>query len=551
MKKLYILFLLSSFIGFSQNPGDLVITEYLNDSDAVSDTVGEWFEIYNTTGSAIDLDGWTIRDDGSDSYTFSATLLVPANSYFVLGRGPNDPSNGGVSLDFSYGDGVFTLGNGDDEIVLVSPTDVEIDRVNYGSGNGFPDEGPGTSLILDPTLTIATADNNDGSNWCFSSSSFGGGDLGTPGAQNDTCTATCEANLGASNATCDTINPGATDDTYTVTLAYTGAATGEMFVVSTSPTGFTIGGDDPTAVADGTITISGVTEGTDITITVDNTADGGLCTLTRDITTPVCIPTGSVDLELQGVIDFTVPEGGSAGKAVHVVATANIADLSEYSIAVVSNGGGTYGASFDFPSISVSTGEHILLARDLTAMENYFTTAGYNLFDYQILATSSVTQNGDDTIGLFKNGSLVEEMGDPNVDGTGESWEYLDSWAYKNTPGSTWPMGWIYGSVNCTDGSNTIFDSSCVYPFVASLSNTELTRDELSIYPNPVNSGVINITSAIEGVKSIQLFDIMGRNVISTAITSNTLDVSNLRTGIYLLKVTIADRTSTTKLIIE
>ncbi len=550
MKKLYILFLLCSFIGFSQSPGDLVITEYMNDSDAVSDVVGEWFEIYNTTGSSIDLDGWTIRDDGSDSYTFSGTLLVPANSYFVLGRGPNDASNGGVNLDFSYGDGVFTLGNGDDEIVLVSPTAVEIDRVNYGGGNGFPDEGPGISLILNPTLTISSADNNDGSNWCFSSSSYGDGDLGTPGAANDTCVASCQTNLGASDATCDTTTPGATSDTYTATLAYSGAATGETFVV-TSTSG-AVGGDDPTSVAAGTITVTGIAEGTDITITVDNTGDGGLCALTRDISSPICEPTGSVDLELQGIIDFTVPEGGSSGKAVHLVATANIADLSEYSIAVASNGGGSYSSTdFTFPNIAVSAGEHILLARDLVAMENYFTTSGYNLFNYQIEATTSVTQNGDDTIGLFKNGSLVEEFGDINVDGTGEPWEYTDSWAYKNTSGSVWPAGWDYGGVDCTDGSTTTFDSSCVYPFVSSLSSEDFSSAELSIYPNPVNKGIVNIKSQLTGTKTVILYDIMGRTVLNTKLNTDVLDVSSMKSGMYLLQVSVDGRSSTTKLIIE
>ncbi|OZV70571.1 lamin tail domain-containing protein [Winogradskyella aurantia] len=556
MKKLYLLFLLCSFIGFSQNPGDLVITEYMNDPSAVSDTVGEWFEIYNTTSSSIDLDGWTIRDDGTNSFTFSGTLLVPANSYFVLGRGPNDPTNGGVNLDFSYGDGSFTLGNGDDEIVLVSPTAVEIDRVNYGSGNGFPDEGPGTSLILDPTLTIASADNNDGANWCFSSSPYGDGDLGTPGAANDSCIATCETNLGASDATCDTTTPGATSDTYTATLAYSGAGTGETFVVSS--TSGVVGGDDPTSVADGTITVTGITEGTDVTITIDNTGDGGLCTLTRDITSPVCEPTGSVDLELQGIIDFTVLEGGAEGKAVHVIATADIADLSEYGIGVANNGGGSDGQEYTFDAISVSNGDHILVARSLTAMENFLTTAGYNLFDHLLVANTSISQNGDDAIELYKNGAIVETFGDPNVDGSGESWEYTDSWAYKDPLGSVWPAGWTYGGVDCTDFDSgnppatwTTFDTPCVYPFVSSLSTDEFAANELSIYPNPVNSGRVNIQSQIAGDKMIELYDIMGRSVISTVITSNSLDVTGLKTGMYLLKITIGSKTSTTKLIID
>lgn len=553
MKKLYILFFVCSFLGFSQNPGDLVITEYLNDAGAVSDTVGEWFEIFNTTGSPISIDGWTIRDDGTNTHTIDGmtggTVMVPPGGYLVLGRSSNQTENGGAAVDYSYGTDGFTLGNGDDEIVLVAPGDVEIDRVNYGSGNGFPDEGAGVSLILDPTLTIATADNNDGANWCFSSSAFGDGDLGTPGAPNDTCTATCETNLGASDAVCDTTNPGPNDDTYTATLSYSGAATGETFTVTA--TAGTVGGDDPTAVADGTITITNVPEGTDITITIDNTGDGGLCALSRDITSPVCVPTGSVDLELQGIIDFTVPEGGSSGKAIHVVATADIADLSEYGIGVANNGGGTDGQEYTFDAIAVSNGDHILIARDLTAMENYLTTAGFNLFDEFLVASTDISQNGDDAIELYKNGAVVETFGDVAVDGTGEAWEYTDSWAYKNTLGAVWPTGWDYGGVDCTDGSTTTFDSTCVYPFVESLSNTDFSREELSIYPNPVNSGFVNISSTIGGDKTIELYDVMGRNVMSTILSSNTLDVSSLKSGMYLLKVTIANRTSTTKLIID
>ena len=84
MKKLYFLFLLCTSIGVAQSAGDIVVTEFMADSDAVSDTVGEWLEIYNATTSAIDLNGWTIKDDGSNTYTFPVSVVVPAQSYFVL-----------------------------------------------------------------------------------------------------------------------------------------------------------------------------------------------------------------------------------------------------------------------------------------------------------------------------------------------------------------------------------------------------------------------------------------------------------------------------------
>ncbi len=177
------------------------------------------------------------------------------------------------------------------------------------------------------------------------------------------------------------------------------------------------------------------------------------------------------DLALQGIIDFTVPAGGSSGKAIHLIANNNISDLSVYGIGVANNGGGTDSVEYAFPSISVTAGDEILLARDTTEMAMYFDSCFSN-FHHVLLATNSISQNGDDAIELFHNGTVIETFGDINVDGSGEPWEYMDSWAYKlgptiGTPGPTSFSGfdWSFGVVNCTDGSTTTQSSSCPYPF--------------------------------------------------------------------------------------
>ena len=364
-------------------------------------------------------------------------------------------------------------------------------------------------------------------------------------------TPSCSTFLGDYDVSCDSVNPGNTDDTYTATLDYTGAATGETFTVSTTPSGFSIGGDDPTSVADGSISVSGITEGTDITISVNNTADGGVCDLSRDLTSPVCVPVGSAGLEFVGVIDFDTPEGGSSGKAIHVVATEDIADLSIFGLGVANNAGGSDGEEYTFPAQSASNGDHILLPRDEVAMENYLTTPGLNLFDL-VIESGAATGNGNDAVELFKNGTVVETFGDINDDDSaGNGWDYGDSWAFKDTAGASWPAGWIYGPADCTDGATTIFDSPCVYPFVESLSNTEFSEVELNIYPNPVNDGFVNINSKIDGQKSIELYNLNGKNVMSTTLDDNTLNVSEVSSGVYLLKVTISNNTSTKKLIIK
>lgn len=570
MKKLYTLFLLCSFIGFAQNSGDIVITEIMQNPSLVSDDFGEWFEVYNTTSSPIDLNGWTISDDPSGSNPNVAlidmSVVVQPGGYASLGRGGDtDPAspdyNGGLTYDFVY-DAGFLMSNGSDEVILIAPDGTTIDAVFYDNGSTFPDPS-GASMQLDPNFLNAV-DNDSGANWCEGSTDYNGTDLGTPAAANVACAPTCQLNLGPSTADCDTVNPGTDDDTYTVTLDYTGAATGEIYVVNTTPT-FTVGGDNPTSVVDGTIIITGVTEGTDIQISVSNINDGGLCDLTWDISSPVCIPTGSVDMELQGVLDFSIPGdygvSGAQGKGVHVVANADIADLSEYGLGIANNGGGTDGQEYTFPAQAASSGDHILIVRSVQAMEDFMTTAGYNLFDHVFVDPgNAVSQNGDDAIELYKNGSVVEVFGDVNVDGSGQPWEYLDTWAYKDTAGAVWPTGWIYGAVNCTDfpsgtpqGSWTIndIDPSCVYPFLATLSNNDFASVEFSIYPNPVNNGIVNIVSNTTSEKTIELFDVLGRNVITTSTSDSKLDVSSVEKGIYLMRVTIENSTVTKKLIIN
>ena len=84
-------------------------------------------------------------------------------------------------------------------------------------------------------------------------------------------------------------------------------------------------------------------------------------------------------------MDFTVPSGGSDGKAIHVVATDSIADLSVYGIGVANNGGGTGGQEYTFDPISVNAGDDILLARSVSAMTAYF-DACYSEFDHVLIS---------------------------------------------------------------------------------------------------------------------------------------------------------------------
>lgn len=168
------IFILSSASAPSR--ASVIIDEIMQNPSAVSDTSGEWFELFNPDPLAVDLFNWSIADLGSNSHVIGSHLIVPADGYAVLGRSAT--GNGGVAVDYTYGSDI-SLGNGADELLLFDAADVEIDRVEWDGGPEFPDPAGASMALLDPAL-----DNNVGANWTISTTPFGDGDLGTPGAMN-------------------------------------------------------------------------------------------------------------------------------------------------------------------------------------------------------------------------------------------------------------------------------------------------------------------------------------------------------------------------------
>ena len=49
----------------------------------------------------------------------------------------------------------------------------------------------------------------------------------------------------------------------------------------------------------------------------------------------------------------------------------------------------------------------------------------------------------------------------------------------------------------------------------------------------------------------VQVFDLLGKEVINTEVNNERLDVSNLNAGVYMVKLTLNKNTTTKKLIIQ
>lgn len=185
MKNFYILLLIILFqtLSYGQNAGDIIITEIMNNPSS-TDTGKEWFEIYNTTSSEINLINYKIKYGTAftSNHKISTDLIVPANGYAVLGSNSDDATNGGVNIDYQYV-GSINLGNSSYVLGIVySDGSTLIDEVIWDNGATFPDpSGASMSLKIDMYDSVS---NDNGANWEEATSSYGDGDLGTPGVSN-------------------------------------------------------------------------------------------------------------------------------------------------------------------------------------------------------------------------------------------------------------------------------------------------------------------------------------------------------------------------------
>ncbi len=157
---------------------DIIINEIMQNPSSVSDENGEWFEIYNNSNEEIDLNGFIIKDNDTDSHLITEQTLIGPHSFAILGRNSDINTNGGVLLDYEYSE--LNLANGGDEIILIDPYGNTIDIVEYDGGPLFPDPNGSTMALLNLNL-----DNSDGGNWVeYDSLVYGNGDYGTPGEHN-------------------------------------------------------------------------------------------------------------------------------------------------------------------------------------------------------------------------------------------------------------------------------------------------------------------------------------------------------------------------------
>lgn len=77
------------------------------------------------------------------------------------------------------------------------------------------------------------------------------------------------------------------------------------------------------------------------------------------------------------------------------------------------------------------------------------------------------------------------------------------------------------------------------------------TIEGLNLYPNPVSNGRVYISTKNDSDKEIQIFDVLGKKVLQTILSSRELNISALVPGVYIIKIREEEASSTRKLIVR
>lgn len=355
----------------------------------------------------------------------------------------------------------------------------------------------------------------------------------TLGARPTSDCALCSVTLLSESYECVSNTDGDNNDQVTVNIPYSGSDNTISSVTTTSAG--TVGGDDPALTADGTITITGLGEGDAWNITLS----GGDCdgtTLSGTVASAQCDPVSLVINEINADPDATDGDANGDGTVdttedefveIYNTSSASI-DISDYTIADANS------VRHTFP-----TGT-ILPANSFITVFGGGTPTGINGLS-QVASTGSFGLNngGDSVILADNNGVTLIEITYGSEAGNNQS--------IGRNPDFTGP----FVEHSTITGNGGALFSPGLENDDTSLSIDQVETSKFSIYPNPSNGSSVTISSTGNAAISVQVYDILGKQVKNEILVNNTLSVSNLKSGVYIVKITQNEASTTKKLVIK
>lgn len=408
--------------------------------------------------------------------------------------------------------------------------------------------------------------------------------------------ASCTLVLSNPTAVCNAITLGI--DTYTVTIPYTGGTAGTY---TFTPSSGTVGGDNPATVPAGNILVSGVTEGTGFTLTITKES----CSYTANAVAAIdCKPalglpyyepfayaeasnlgqsqqwsnnnTGDNIIVAGGTLTPAYPglNPSTTGYAIfggdgldcstaftstttgtiyysfimNVNTMAGVTDVNGGYFATFGSGSSTFGGTLWTKRVDDGVYNLGLEVRTGTAANTTWTTdaytAGQTVFVVVGYTFGDPATASDDTVNLWVN---------PTINGAQPAATITDTHTGTDL---TSISNFILRQDSTGETPSMSVDELRIGTTWAQVTNGTLGTNQntiagLRMYPNPVSNGTLFIETSANAEKTITVFDVLGKQVLNTTTSNNSINVASLHTGVYIVNITEEGKTASRKLVIK
>lgn len=236
-------------------------------------------------------------------------------------------------------------------------------------------------------------------------------------------------------------------------------------------------------------------------------------------------------------------EGSSNNKALEIANnTGSPISLSTYVIKKQTNGTGSWSTGIPLTGTLTNGAKFVLINSSIASTCYSKTSANIST------TATELTFNGNDAVGLFKNGILIDIIGTFNG-GTADfaANETLRRNTNVAVPKATFNKSsdWtVYASDTCSGIGNRLANTKIE-------GNITTNNFDFALYPNPSNG---MFTIQIENTKNylIEIYSTIGKKVYSKDdCTGTTLNINHLQSGIYLIKITTDSFAKTKRIIVN
>jgi len=277
-----------------------------------------------------------------------------------------------------------------------------------------------------------------------------------------------------------------------------------------------------------TYNVTGLTISTTYAITVlakDGSNNTSAQSTAINITTSNGVSNGLTELFFS---EYVEPDGGH-NKALEIMnATSSTISLAGYSIKKQTNGGGDWSGELNLDSGSVkdiNTGDVFVVINGAADAPDLVDNA-----DITHANGSPLDFNGNDAIGLFKDGVLIDIIGV-----YGSSSDYAKNVTLRRKPTILYPNT-TYDSDEWESLTKNTFGG--IGEHLTTLGVNDFDYTAFKMYPNPLRGYTLNLNQVqSQKITALKIYTLNGQEVVSIQNPQKSVNLKGLKRGLYIVKI--------------